>query len=217
MKLLSCVLALVLASTAHAGRFVNITIDDASPSVIYAQTPYVRCTPTSSCDPSWVAQLYNGTSSITSGAVIVPFQGTAVYVYLGVEGTSYFSIDGSIRSSATGQDYMQNGLAFGEWGLANTNHVLAILPSNFTGEIIQLDYIVYTHELPGKNVGAIVGWVVGGLAFMAVLSWLGLLLVRRRRLRRISMRGIRLRDDWTERPSLQLDSGSLPQKPKIAL
>ncbi|KAJ7054285.1 hypothetical protein C8F01DRAFT_1164675 [Mycena amicta] len=216
MKLIRCILALAATSQAARARFVNVTIDDASPRVIYTSPPSLRCT-SETCDAAWTARLFNGTSSTTSAPVIVPFTGTAVYVYLGVEGTVNFNLDGIFQGALTGYNVDAVALAFWEPGLSNSNHVLTIYPSLIGGaEIMQLDYIVYTHEIHSKHIGAIVGGVVGGVVFVALLSKGLFLLVRRRKQRRISMRGIPLGDDWPDKPSIQL-SGMLPQKPQQAL
>ncbi|KAF7303910.1 hypothetical protein MIND_00621500 [Mycena indigotica] len=214
---MKAILGLVAAATAaQAARFVNASIDDTSPQIVYTQQPFIRCTP-STCGSDSTARLFNGTSTTTSGMIIIPFVGNAVYVYLGVEGTINFNLDGVLHGVLTGSDSNDVSLAFYEPGLTNSKHVLTIYPSTSAGsEIVQFDYILYAHQLPSKHIGAIVGGVVGGLAFMAILGKTALWLMRRRRQRRLSIRGVRLGDDWPDKPSLQLD-GVLPQKPKQAM
>ncbi|KAJ7064370.1 hypothetical protein C8F01DRAFT_1131180 [Mycena amicta] len=207
MKLIRCILALAATSQAARARFVNVTIDDASPRVIYTSPP------------TWTARLFKRDILHYLGACnrsLSPVS-TAVYVYLGVEGTVNFNLDGIFQGALTGYNVDAVALAFWEPGLSNSNHVLTIYPSLIGGaEIMQLDYIVYTHEIHSKHIGAIVGGVVGGVVFVALLSKGLFLLVRRRKQKRISMRGIPLGDDWPDKPSIQL-SGMLPQKPQQAL
>ncbi|KAF7324512.1 hypothetical protein MKEN_00491900 [Mycena kentingensis (nom. inval.)] len=213
MKLLACLLA--LAAAAYA-RLVNSTIDDASPVVNYSQTPSLRCTP-GTCNEEWTTRLYNGTSSTTAAPVSIPFVGSGVYVYLGVEGTVNFNIDGEFRGSFSNNNVNEIVLAFYNVSLADGSHVLLIYPPPLRAEIIELDYIVYTHSVPGSRTGAIVGGVVGGLVFLALLTRGAFVLMRRRRQRRLSLRGVRLADDWTDKAALRLDTGALPQKPKLVL
>ncbi|KAJ7910381.1 hypothetical protein B0H13DRAFT_2012346 [Mycena leptocephala] len=53
------------SAAAVRSALTNYTLDDTSPAIVYTQPPLIRCAPGVSCDPDWVAGLYNGTSSVT--------------------------------------------------------------------------------------------------------------------------------------------------------
>ncbi|KAJ7748321.1 hypothetical protein DFH07DRAFT_830338 [Mycena maculata] len=195
-------MASLLSGLARAA-LTNFTIDDTSPAVVYAETPFARCDP-SVCPSS---NLFNGTSSFTASPINISFTGNAVYVHLGASGLCFFSIDGLDTGSffdSTPGDGGNIYLAYRNTTLADTLHTLTIQPIT-PGAVIQFDYLVYTHNVPSKLlVGAIVGGVVGGVVFTVGLSIAALFLGRRDRRRKLATRGIPLGDHWPDRPSLKL-------------
>ncbi|KAJ6532397.1 hypothetical protein B0H19DRAFT_1187430 [Mycena capillaripes] len=194
----------LLCSAVRAG-LTNYTLDDTSPAIIYTQTPILRCSP-GVCDPGWIADLFNRTSSQTAASIIVPFTGSAVYVYLGLVGSCGFNLDGKqigrfVQSNFS--DTKEIFLAFHDYGLPDAPHVLTIYPEQ-NGHTIQFDYIVYSHNPRKSHLGAIVGGVVGGVAAAAILSGAAYFIRRREKRRRISTRGIPLGDSWPDKPSIKL-------------
>ncbi|KAK7038570.1 hypothetical protein R3P38DRAFT_2615756 [Favolaschia claudopus] len=187
----------------------NFTLDDTAPEIIYMQAPSMRCGPGTGCDPDWTARLYNGTSSTTAGPVIVPFVGTDIYVYLGTDETCIFSLDGLVVGEfiGGGLNNVSNEIvmAFRNYSMPDVPHVLVIYPQK-SGMTIELDYVVYTHDV-GTNKshrGAILGGVVGGVAAASICSAAAFFLSRRRKQRRLSTRGVRLGDNWQDKPSLRM-------------
>ncbi|KAJ6605109.1 hypothetical protein B0H10DRAFT_2440221 [Mycena sp. CBHHK59/15] len=186
--------AALLCGAAHA-RLTNYTLDDTSPAITYTATPLIRCAP-GTCDAAWTARLFNRTSSTTNAYVVVPFTGSAVYAYLSMLGTCMFELDGVVtgayaHSNASDADEIQP--AYWTTGLPDTAHVLTIYPAQ-AGEVLQLDYIVYTHDAPARKVhlGAIIGGVLGGVALTAVLSLVAFFSRRHEKQRKLATRGIPL-------------------------
>ncbi|KAJ6488427.1 hypothetical protein DFH09DRAFT_1209453 [Mycena vulgaris] len=195
----------LLCGLVHAAA-TNHTLDDTSPAVVYTQTPFLRCTPTT-CEAAWTERLFNGTSAITSSPIIVSFTGTAVYVYLGIAGACIFNIDGvktGVFNDTIPGDENVIHLAYRGTGMADGPHTLTIYPAK-AGSFVQFDYVVYTTGSARKSrVGAIVGGVVGGVVFVAVLSAAAFFVRRRERQKRLSTRGIPLGDHWPDKPSIKL-------------
>ncbi|KAF7334443.1 hypothetical protein MVEN_02273800 [Mycena venus] len=152
--------SIALLCTSAIAKLTNFTIDDTSPAVVYGQTPILQCNP-SECPPSWTNRTFNGTSTLTEGAIIVSFTGSEVYVFLEASGGCIFSIDG--------QDVAlwNNGLPTGAINLAYYNtsipsgpHLLLISPAS-PESLIEFDYIIYTVDV--ENARAVpVGAIVGG-------------------------------------------------------
>ncbi|KAJ7220914.1 hypothetical protein GGX14DRAFT_432424 [Mycena pura] len=182
MKLL-CVLALfyAVASAGHA----NVTLDDTSPAIVYSSPP-VHCSPGTQCDP---AGLFNGTSSTTSSPVGVQFVGTAVYVYLGVDGRCQINLDGVGVEVAVGTNASEIFLAYVNTSMVDGPHAITLHER---------------HTTPSKHAAAIAGGIVGGVVLMAALSAGTFFLRRRQKQRRIAKRGIPLGDYWPDKPSIQL-------------
>ncbi|KAJ7054284.1 hypothetical protein C8F01DRAFT_1164674 [Mycena amicta] len=191
------------------GRLVNITLDDTSSQITYTATPIFRC-PTA-CDPGFQSQLYNGTSSTSLALVIIPFTGTAAYVYLGVNGTVMFQLDGNYVGEHAGTDGNEIAAALSLDGLSDTLHVLTIVgidPAHWQNVAsFQLDYFVYTTQQTTNHTrtAAIAGGVVGGVAFF-VLLYLGMTLLRRQQQQsRRAARGSWFRGHWKDKPSIQME------------
>ncbi|KAJ6477877.1 hypothetical protein C8R47DRAFT_643882 [Mycena vitilis] len=199
--------AVALFWNAVRGGLTNYTLDDTSPQIVYTQTPLLRCSPsTSQCNPDFVDRLFNRTSSTTEGPIIVPFTGTAVYVYLTMVGDCGFNLDGRyvgefINTNAT--DVNNIYLAFMNATMPDVPHVLTIYPQRMS-EGIELDYIVYSHNPHKARVGAIVGGVVGGVVAVAIFTAATFFIRRREKKRQLSRIGIRLGDHWPDKPSIQM-------------
>jgi hypothetical protein len=74
LSLLLCSIAWLCVSA--SAKLTNFTIDDASPAVVYTQTPILQCSP-SSCPPGWIANTtFDGTATLTQSPIIVTFVGT---------------------------------------------------------------------------------------------------------------------------------------------
>ncbi|KAJ6534977.1 hypothetical protein B0H19DRAFT_1080384 [Mycena capillaripes] len=198
----------LLCIAAVRGGLTNFTLDDTSPTITYTETPTARCSP-GACDPSLTSRLHNGTSTITTGTIIVPFTGSAAYVYLGTLRDCIFNLDGNNVSTFSRPDGSHADDIFLAWTnttMSDEPHVLTISPQNVDW-FIQLDYMLYSHNAgtSKSHRGAITGVVLGGVAAAALLS-VGAFLLRRRRKnqRRLSTRGVPLGDDWTDKPSIKL-------------
>ncbi|KAJ6534462.1 hypothetical protein DFH09DRAFT_1180434 [Mycena vulgaris] len=206
LKKLLCVAALLCSSV--YGSPMNYTLDDTSPTINYTQAPLLRCAP-GICDAPWTARLFQGTSAITAAPIVVPFTGSAVYVYLGTLGTCMFSLDGVVVGAYAGDTSTSDAddirLAYWATGLPNSAHVLTIYPAK-EGQFVQLDYIIYTHASARRNAhfAAIIGGVLGSGALVGLLSLVVFLVRRREKRRQISMRGIPLGDHWPDQPRLRL-------------
>ncbi|KAJ7448501.1 hypothetical protein FB451DRAFT_1567213 [Mycena latifolia] len=183
-----------------SGTLKNYTIDNTDGAVVYTEQPLVLCTP-GTCRPS--GELFNGTSTITGGSIIVSFTGTAVYAYLAVVGECIFDLDG-VQAGYIPTDAEKISLAYENWGLPAGPHTLTMSPAK-ADQYIQFDYLVYTNTVPHKaHVGAIVGGVIGGVALTATLSLVAFFLRRRNKQRKVAARGIPLEDHWTDKSSLKL-------------
>ncbi|KAJ7469760.1 hypothetical protein B0H11DRAFT_2043307 [Mycena galericulata] len=200
------VIALVCVAGVRS-KDTNYTLDDTSPAIIYTpnQSPILRCSP-DVCDPATTSMLHNGTATITGGSIIIPFTGSAVYVYLGMLGNCMFNLDGIVvgefeNSNISLADNIY--LAFMNWSMPDVPHVLTIYPQ-VSGWFIELDYIIYTHNPSKLNRGTIIGGVVGGIAAAAILSVGAFFLRRRRKQKQLSTRGIPLGDHWPDKPNIKL-------------
>ncbi|KAF7340543.1 hypothetical protein MSAN_02125800 [Mycena sanguinolenta] len=184
------------------GRLTNFTLDDTSPVISYNPAPVMQCSPSTCPEPlPPLVPPYNGTSTLVeSGVISIPFVGTAVYVYLSVEGACSFNLDGRIIGDAVNHDPIS--LAFYNDSLSDTAHILTISVVEPKGSIV-LDYVVFSHNVRTSR-GAIIGGVIGGVATAAILSIAGLLLRRRQKRKQLSTRGIPLGDHWPDKPSIQL-------------
>ncbi|KAJ6534488.1 hypothetical protein DFH09DRAFT_1180522 [Mycena vulgaris] len=205
-KKLLCV-AVLLCGNVY-GSPMNYTLDDTSPAINYTQAPLLRCAP-GICDAPWTARLFQGTSATTAAPIVVPFTGSAVYVYLGTLGTCMFALDGVVVGAyADGTSTSEAAdirLAYWATDLPDSAHVLTIYPAK-EGQFVQLDYIIYTHAsaLRNAHLAAIISGVLGGGALVGLLSLAAFLVRRREKLRQISMRGIPLGDHWPDQPRLKL-------------
>ncbi|KAF7326565.1 hypothetical protein MVEN_02609700 [Mycena venus] len=163
--------AVALLCVGVHGGATNYTLDDTSPAIVYTQAPLIRCSP-GACDPDWTARLHNGTSSTTEAPIIIPFVGSAVYVYLGVLGFGTVNLDGkdvSVFFSATNaSDANDIFLAFEDTTMPDAPHILTIYPQK--ADYIQFDYVIFTHNPRKSHRGAIIGGVIGGVAAAAILS-----------------------------------------------
>ncbi|KAJ7186612.1 hypothetical protein C8R46DRAFT_1024647 [Mycena filopes] len=174
----------------------NYTLDDASPSVQYGNTPILRCSP-NTCPESWTSQLFNGTSTLTQSSIVVPFTGGASYTY-----SSSFRAD-DIDGDTVGQfdNSPGNGniqLAYHNTSIPAGTHRLLILPAE-PETLIEFDYIIYATEVktPARKVpvGVIVGSVFGAVAVVAAVI-VALLCLRKKQIRRkVFVRGVPLGDD----------------------
>ncbi|KAJ6527797.1 hypothetical protein B0H19DRAFT_1334655, partial [Mycena capillaripes] len=190
----------LLCITAVRGGLRNFTLDDTSTTITYTETT-VRCSP-GACDTGLTSRLHNGTSTITAGTIIVPFTGSAAYVYLGTLGDCIFNLDGNNVSTFSRPDGSHADDIFLAWTnttMSDEPHVFRISPQNVNW-FIQLDYMIYSKS----RRGAINGGVVGGVAAAALLSVGAFLLRRRQNQGRLSTRGVPLGDDWTDSPSIKL-------------
>ncbi|KAJ6452476.1 hypothetical protein C8R45DRAFT_1040745 [Mycena sanguinolenta] len=184
------------------GRLTNFTLDDTSPVISYTPAPVLQCNP-QNC-PAPVLPLvppFNDTSTLVeSGVISIPFVGTAVYVYLEVQGICLFNLDGRVVGNAL--NITGVGLAFYREGMSDTAHTLVISFGEPEGSIV-FDYVVFSHNVSTSR-SAIIGGVIGGTAAVAILSVGGILLRRRQKRKRLSTRGVPLGDHWPGKPSIQL-------------
>ncbi|KAF7340542.1 hypothetical protein MSAN_02125700 [Mycena sanguinolenta] len=190
------------------GGLTNFTLDDASPVISYTPAPLQQCTPEVCPEPA--VPPYNGTSStVVVGHISIPFVGSAVYVYLSVQGSCSFNLDDQVVGNASNLEFIS--LAFSNDSLPDSPHVLMIYPGLW-GSLIELDYVVFSHNVRTSR-GAIIGGVVGGIAAATVLSIGGFLLRRRQKRKQLSTRGVPLGDHWPDKPSIQLaEMGKREQK-----
>ncbi|KAJ7681625.1 hypothetical protein B0H14DRAFT_3678124 [Mycena olivaceomarginata] len=172
----------------HRLALTNFTIDDASPAVVYTETPIIQCGP-NSCPPG--RNPFNGTATLTQGPIIVTFVGTPfttaihfkqakfnqapprriqVYVFLAVSGGCNFTIDGVDVGSWGAQSDGVTQLAYHNTSLLTRPHVL-ISPA-ISMSLIELDYIIYTTDVPTHKprIGAIVGGAIGGVLALTLLG-----------------------------------------------
>ncbi|KAF7372866.1 hypothetical protein MSAN_00492700 [Mycena sanguinolenta] len=186
------------------GGMTNFTLDDTSVTITYAPPPLLRCTP-DVCASDPTVPLHNGTSTTVEGAILIPFNGSAVYVYLGITGICMFNLDGMVVGKAIGGNNNNISLAYHTNGLPDVPHLLMIYSGQPTG-IIQFDYAVFSHNVTTQKShrGAIIGGVVAGVAAAAILSFGAVLLRRRHQQKRISTRGVPLGDHWPDKPSIKL-------------
>ncbi|KAF8173389.1 hypothetical protein K438DRAFT_1850531 [Mycena galopus ATCC 62051] len=197
--------ALALFCIASRGALTNFTLDDTSPLIAYPPPVLLRCSP-ANCPPDQTDYLHNGTSTITEGSIIFGFTGSALYVYLGVEGTCVFTIDGveAGEFSTTGTfNYMS--LGFMNDSMPDAPHILAIYPS--PNAVIQLDYIIFSHNVASTSKSrrnAIIGGIIGGITAVAILSFAAFLLRRRQKQKRLFTHGVPLGEHWPDKPSIQL-------------
>ncbi|KAF7303911.1 hypothetical protein MIND_00621600 [Mycena indigotica] len=197
---------LFLIATVY-GRLVNVTLDDTSSQIIYNNPPY-RCTTSSICDTNFQSGLFNETSSTTTTMIIIPFSGTAAYVYLGINGTAIFQLDGLYVGEYGGTNVNTITPALALHNLSDRLHVLTIVgvdPVRWDiAAAVQLDSFVYTSKRATNHTGAIVGGVVGGLVCIALI-YLGMTLLRRRQQSKRAARGSWFRGKWTDKPSIQME------------
>ncbi|KAJ6479010.1 hypothetical protein C8R45DRAFT_1006452 [Mycena sanguinolenta] len=192
-----------LCITVRSG-LTNFTLDDTSPVIAYTPAPLLRCSP-DVCASEPTVPLHNGTSSTVEGAILIPFIGSAMYVYLGVTGTAMFNLDGMVVGDSVGGSNNEITLAYHTNGLPDVPHLLMIYSGQPTG-IIQFDYAVFSHNTitEKSHRGAIIGGVVGGVAVAAILLVGAVFLRRRHKHKRISTRGVPLGDHWPGKPSIEL-------------
>ncbi|KAF8137833.1 hypothetical protein K438DRAFT_1786307 [Mycena galopus ATCC 62051] len=177
--------ALLLCISTTLAKLTNHTIDDSSPDVIYGHDAQIlQCNP-SNCAAGWTNQTLDGTSTITSSSIIVPFTGSAVYVFLNAAGGCVFAID-NVHVGAWNNTPNPDGgiqLAYSNTSLPSERHVLVIAPGS-ADAVMELDYIIYTVDVKEPRVGAIIGGVIGGIAVLGLGVFALLSLVRRRNQRR---------------------------------
>ncbi|KAK6969225.1 hypothetical protein R3P38DRAFT_3147035 [Favolaschia claudopus] len=196
MRSSGCLGALALSCVAVQATLTNFTLDDTAPSIVYTETPILRCSPDDGeCSPDFTSQLFNGTSTMTDGTIVIPFTGSAMFVYL--------STLGDFQSpNTTHSDEIL--LAWTNTSMADAPHILRISPK-LEDWFIQLDYVIYSHNVPTFRRGAIIGGtVVGALAAAVLLSIGAFWLKRRVRQKRVATRGILLGDNWVDKPSLRV-------------
>jgi len=185
----------LLCSSAIA-ELNNYTIDDASPSVVYSEHPILQCNP-SNCPSSWTNQVFNETSTITQSPIIVSFTGSAVYVFLAATGGCIFNIDGAdvaLYNNGVADGYI--GLAYHNTSIPAGSHRLLISPAQ-PESVLEFDYIIYTVDVPKSrkvHVGAIVGGMIGGVVFIAVLVVGAFFLRKRDQRHKLRVRGVPLGD-----------------------
>ncbi|KAF7319707.1 hypothetical protein MKEN_00752400 [Mycena kentingensis (nom. inval.)] len=195
---------------------VNVTIDDTSPNITYSSPPQTlgRCTP-QTCSQQTTPAPFNGTSTIADGNATVEFVGTGVAVSLGINGTARFFIDGTERGSFLGTS--MNELV--EWAFdvgQMAPHELVIVGNNTAP--FQLDRIVYMQDLPPSSashstpVGPIVGGVLGGIAIVVLVVFVGI--HRRRHQRRSASAKRRM---WARNMPWTADAEDLAGKRDIPL
>ncbi|KAJ7872313.1 hypothetical protein B0H14DRAFT_3860429 [Mycena olivaceomarginata] len=123
-----------------SAKLTNFTIDDASPAVVYTETPIIQCG-TNNCPPG--RNPFNGTATLTQGPIIVTFVGSQVYVFLAVSGGCNFTIDGvDVGSWGDTQSDGVTQLAYHNMSLLTRPHVLLISPA-ISMSLIELDYSRY--------------------------------------------------------------------------
>ncbi|KAJ7617134.1 hypothetical protein FB45DRAFT_1104281 [Roridomyces roridus] len=136
--------ALIYVGIASAA-LKNYTIQDDDPAVTYSQIPLVTCPPTT-CSPT-MANLFNGTATVTDGPITVSFTGSAVYVYLGASGPCFFTIDGVTAGTFPGSTLdelnQDERLVYSNTSLTDEEHRLAIYPGALVS-LVAFDYVVYT-------------------------------------------------------------------------
>ncbi|KAJ7054202.1 hypothetical protein C8F01DRAFT_1259946 [Mycena amicta] len=213
---LPTILLAAIASVARAG-LMNVSLDDTSQHVIYTASlssdEFFRCTPRTSniCGESLTSRLFNGTSTVTSAVVVIPFTGPAVYVYLGVDGVAMFGVDGTWIFQYFGNDIDDIVSALSLTDLSNTPHILTMRGVNNDAAVpIQLDYVVYTQDSPASGrsaqTAAIAGSVVGGVVALIAAIFLGAFCLRRHAQRkRKGSRASWLRGTWTDKPGIPMD------------
>ncbi|KAJ7355161.1 hypothetical protein DFH08DRAFT_803205 [Mycena albidolilacea] len=154
MHLVRSLWPVTLCIAAVRGGFTNFTLDDTSPTITYTETPTARCSP-GACDPGLTSRLHNGMSTITAGTIIVPFTGSAAYVYLGTLGDCIFNLDGNNVSTFSRPDGSHADDIFLAWTnttMSDELHVLTISPQNVDW-FIQLDYMIYRCFMDGVSYG----------------------------------------------------------------
>ncbi|KAK7007827.1 hypothetical protein R3P38DRAFT_3026325 [Favolaschia claudopus] len=208
MRSSGCLGALALSCVAVQAMLTNFTLDDTAPSIVYTEAPILRCSPDDGeCSTDFTSQLFNGTSTITDGTIVIPFTGSAMFVYLSTLGDCIFNLDGTdvfefSRPNTTHSDEIL--LAWTNSSMADAPHILRISPK-LEDWFIQLDYVIYSHNVPTFRRGAIIGGtVVGALAAAVLLSIGAFWLKRRVRQKRVATRGIPLGDNWVDKPSLRV-------------
>ncbi|KAF7324510.1 hypothetical protein MKEN_00491700 [Mycena kentingensis (nom. inval.)] len=210
MRIFTLLLGLASIATMVYGRLVNITLEDTSPQIIYTVPPLHRC-PDATCDAASAAHFSNGTSATAPAMVIIPFSGSAIYVHLGVNGSVFFQLDGVYVGQYYNTDINDIAMAYNHTSGSDGLHVLTIIGITVHETVapFQIDYVVYTTEETSgssNHTTAIVGGVLGGLAFIA-LAWLVMVLVRRKQKKdRKAARGSWFRSqNWKDKPSIQME------------
>ncbi|KAJ7637431.1 hypothetical protein B0H17DRAFT_1106916 [Mycena rosella] len=188
----------LLLSVARA-TLKNYTVDDQSLDIVYSQQTFT-C-PSALCPENATEGLFNGTATVTTGAVAFQFTGSALYLFLTLLGDWSFTLDGNLVDewNFTIPDAVPSGLpAYNNLSMSMPDgpHNLVIAPvDNTTFTLIGIDYFIYTANAPRKtHVGAIVGGVIGGLVLSVGLSGAAFVLRRREQRKRLSRRGIPLGD-----------------------
>ncbi|KAJ7890395.1 hypothetical protein B0H13DRAFT_2341026 [Mycena leptocephala] len=129
-----CIVPLI----AVRGTLTNYTLDDTFPDIVYTQPPHDYGSfaslydggPLPTCHPGSPA-CFNATSSVNGGSIIVPFTGSAMYVYLGMPlvgtniGECVFNLDGRQVGNFTFEDE-DIQLAFRNTSTPDGPHLFAI-------------------------------------------------------------------------------------------
>ncbi|KAJ6629922.1 hypothetical protein B0H10DRAFT_1213290 [Mycena sp. CBHHK59/15] len=137
-----CVIALLCGLSRAA--LTNHTIDDASPSVVYASRPILQCN-AETCPPSLTANLTNGTLTLTEGSIMFPFTGNGIYIYLDVAGECIFNIDGVEVGRFNNSDPQNDiQLVYHNTSVPDGDHLFLISPAQ-PGMWIEFDYAIYTY------------------------------------------------------------------------
>ncbi|KAJ7491003.1 hypothetical protein FB451DRAFT_1552551 [Mycena latifolia] len=192
-----------------SASLMNHTLDDRSPSIIYGPGT-IEC-PSTACPGIDTARLFNGTSTITTSSITIPFTGSAIYLFFTIIGSCNLILDGNIvemlNFTLPAADTVI-GLppSCTMISMPDGPHTLVIAPSSNATTIttlIELDYIIYTASTPRKShVAAIVGGVIGGVVLTGGMFGALLFLRRRDRRKRLFRRGIPLGDQ--DEPSVEL-------------
>ncbi|KAJ7210988.1 hypothetical protein C8J57DRAFT_311201 [Mycena rebaudengoi] len=200
----SLLAVLVCIYSTACTALTNYTIDDTNPSVQYNPPNITRCT-LSTC--IWVDGLHNHTSTITAGAILLSFTGHALYVFLDVIGSCTFTLDGTrVGRFENNRTDWQSHLAYSNTSILDGPHLLLISPAQ-PNNWIGFDYIEYTtgsnapagSNAPSRSrkprVGAIIGGVLGGVAFIAAMGVAAFFLRRRSKRQDIFVKGVPLGED----------------------
>ncbi|KAF8139372.1 hypothetical protein K438DRAFT_2030591 [Mycena galopus ATCC 62051] len=179
--------ALLLVGIVRAA-LQNITVDDASPDIVYGGQIFQCAADT--CPPILTEGLFNKSATVTSGSISLNFTGTAFYATIATVGAAGYSLDGANVEnwmiSPDGPDIEPGDGTFNisQVNLTNQLHTIVVGPSfNDSSTIIGFDRLIYTVVVPdGKksHVGAIVGGVIGGVAVIFVALFAAMIARRRK-------------------------------------